>query len=107
MKKFGKFLATTLSLAALAGGTFYLVKHFLDQNTEDDDMDEYEEDDFDEEFDDFDEEIDDLSENASASREYVPINTEPAEDSAEKADEEKADEESEDTDSPAAENNQE
>lgn len=76
MKKFGKFLATTISLAALAGGTFYLVKHFLNRNTADD-FDEEDEDDFDEEFDDFDED-DGLSKDASssASREYVPINTE-------------------------------
>lgn len=87
MKKFGKFLVTTLSLAALAGGTFYLVKHFLVPDTEDD-LDEYEEDDFEEEFDDFDEDIDGLNESASASREYVPINTESSEDSAEEEDEE-------------------
>ena len=47
MKKFGKFVAGTLSLAAIAGGVFYFFKNVVNKDTTDDF------DDFDDDFDDY------------------------------------------------------
>lgn len=70
MKKFGKFLFTTVSLAALAGGAVYFVKNVLNKESNDDF------DDFDDDFDDFDldDEEDEIDEDINSNREYVTIN---------------------------------
>ena len=68
MKKFGKFLFGTLSLATLAAGAYYVYKNFIKNDTSDD-FDEFE-DDFDE-FDEFDTEDD--ADEPSEAREYVSI----------------------------------
>lgn len=68
MKKFGKFVFGTLSLATLAAGAYYVYKTFI-KNDYSDDFDEFE-DEFDE-FDDFD--TDEDSGEINESREYVPI----------------------------------
>ncbi len=79
MKKFGKFIFGTLSVASLAAGAYYVYKNFIKKETSDD-FDEFE-DDF-EDFDFDDEEVDDETEEA---REYLSINItsdeDPAEDS--------------------------
>ena len=67
MKKFGKFIIGTLSLATLAAGAYYVYKNFIKKDYSDD-FDEFE-DDFDD-FDDFEIEEDDDSDEA---REYVSI----------------------------------
>lgn len=84
MKKFGKFLFTTLSLAAIAGGAVYLVKKVLKKDVDEDF------DDFEDEFDDFDTE--DEAEN-SDSREYVKINLDSEEDSEESSTKESSEKE--------------
>lgn len=66
MKKFGKFLFTVASLAAIAGGAYYFLKNVVNKDSKD------EFDDFDDDFDDFDE--DDESVESTESREYVTIN---------------------------------
>ena len=67
MKKFGKFLFGTVSLATLACGAYYVYKNVINKDSTDDF------DDFEDDFEDFDTE--DESENDS--REYVPINIAP------------------------------
>lgn len=67
MKKTGKFLFGTLSVAALAAGAYYVYKNFI-KNDSTDDFDEFE-DDFDE-FDEFDTES---STDEVNGREYVSI----------------------------------
>ena len=47
MKKFGKFLVGTLSVATLAAGAYYIYKNFIKNDTSDDF------DDFEDDFDDF------------------------------------------------------
>ncbi|MBH1939273.1 DNA-directed RNA polymerase subunit delta [Mobilitalea sibirica] len=64
MKKFGKFIFGTLSIATVAAGAYYLYKNFIKKDTTDDF------DDFEDDFEDFD--IDD--EDDMDSREYVSIN---------------------------------
>ena len=61
MKKFGKFIFTTVSLAAVIGSAVYVVKNILNKESSDE---------FDDSFDDFD--FDDEEE--PSSREYVTIN---------------------------------
>lgn len=67
MKKFGKFVFGTISVAALSAGAYYVYKNFI-KNDSSDDFDEFE-DDIDE-FDDLDSE--DVSDENSV-REYVSI----------------------------------
>lgn len=71
MKKFGKFLLATLSVAAFAGGAYYFIKNIVNKDTTDDF------DDFEDDFDDFD--LDDEEGAADASnsgedRGYVTLN---------------------------------
>lgn len=70
MKKFGKFVFAALSVTALAGSAYYLVKNVINKDSSDD-------------FDDFEEEFEDLDLNdegeadpptASENREYVTLN---------------------------------
>lgn len=68
MKKFGKFVFGTLSLATLAAGAYFVYKNFIKKDISDD-FEEFE-DDFDD-FDDFDSE--EGATECSDSREYVPI----------------------------------
>ena len=65
MKKFGKFLVGTLSVATLAAGAYYIYKNFIKNDTSDDF------DDFEDDFDDFG--TDDEIEGPNDTREYVPI----------------------------------
>lgn len=60
MKKFGKFLVTTFSLAAILGGAYYVYQNII-KKSEEEDTDDF--DDFDN-FDDFDD-FDDLDDNDS------------------------------------------
>lgn len=76
MKKFGKFLFGTLSVAALAAGAYYIYKKFIKKDASDD-FDEFEDD-----FEDFD--TDEVTDMDMEAREYVPINL-TAEDEAEDA----------------------
>ena len=68
MKKFGKFLFGTISIATLAGGAYYLYKNVLNKDTADDF------DDFEDDFDDFDTEEDTPASDKKETREYVSIN---------------------------------
>lgn len=65
MKKFGKFLFGTLSLAAIGGGLYCLYKNLVNKDADDD-------------FDDFDDSMDDFDEDGAdadpENREYVSIN---------------------------------
>ena len=68
MKKFGKFVLGTLSVATLAAGAYFIYKNFIKRDLSDD-FDDFE--------DDFDE-LDDFNSEEEASefgetREYVPI----------------------------------
>lgn len=67
MKKFGKFIFGTLTVATLAAGAYYLYKNFIKKDSSDDF------DDFEDDFEDFDTE----EESENDSREYVPINIAP------------------------------
>jgi hypothetical protein len=71
MKKFGKFLFGTITVATIAAGAYYLYKNFIKKDSTDDF------DDFEDDFEDFDTEED----SESDSREYVPINMPAEEDS--------------------------
>lgn len=64
MKKLGKFMFGTLSLATVAAGAYYLYKNYIMKDSSDD-FDEFED-----EFEDFDTE----EEADGEAREYVPIN---------------------------------
>jgi len=66
MKKFGKFVFGTLSIATVAAGAYYLYKNYIKKDSSDD-FDEFEDD-----FEDFDTEEE--AEAEQESREYVPIN---------------------------------
>lgn len=68
MKKFGKFLFGTVSIATLACGAYYLYKNILNKDS-DDDFDDFEDD-----FEDFDAEEDTPSSDKKEGREYVSIN---------------------------------
>ena len=62
MKKFGKFMFGTLTIATAAAGAYYLYKTFIKKDSSDD-FENFEDD-----FEDFD------SEEETETREYVPIN---------------------------------
>ena len=64
MKKLGKFLFGTLTVATIAAGGYYLYKTYIKKDSSDDFED------FEEDFEDFD--TDD--EESTEQREYVPIN---------------------------------
>lgn len=68
MKKFGKFVFGTLSLATLAAGAYFVYKNLIKHDNSDD-FDEFE-DDFDD-FDDFD--VEEEADEVGETREYVPI----------------------------------
>ncbi len=70
MKKFGKFVFTTVSIAAAIGGAVYFVKNVLNKDN-DDDFDDF--DDFDDDFDDFDLDTEE-DPSAKKEREYVTLN---------------------------------
>lgn len=78
MKKFGKFIFGTLSVATLAAGAYYIYKNFIKKDSSDD-FDEFEDD-----FEDFDTEEEE--EEDDKSREYVSINMEPEKEEAETKD---------------------
>jgi hypothetical protein len=69
MKKFGKFLFGTVSVATVACGAYYLYKNLVNKDSSDD-FDEFED-----EFEDFDTEDEDTTDqNKKDTREYVSIN---------------------------------
>mgnify|MGYP000854846804 CR=1 FL=1 len=69
MKKFGKFLFGTVSLATLACGAYYVYKNLINKDSSDD-FDEFED-----EFEDFDTEDEESPEvEKKDTREYVSIN---------------------------------
>lgn len=76
MKRFGKFIFGTISLAALAGGVFYYLKTMADKRAAED-FEEFE-DDFGDDFDDdFEDDLNNFQEKDNQdvdSREYVTIN---------------------------------
>jgi hypothetical protein len=77
MKKLGKFIFGTLTVASVAAGAYYLYKNYIKKDSSDDF------DDFEDDFEDFDTEED----SDEDSREYVSINiTSDAGDSMEAAD---------------------
>lgn len=77
MKKLGKFIFGTLSLAALAGGVFYFLKNVADKSATDDfeDFDDDFEDDFEDDFDSF--EAAEKPAKGDNSREYVTLHMSP------------------------------
>jgi hypothetical protein len=77
MKKFGKFIFGTLTVATIAAGAYYLYKNFIKKDSSDDF------DDFEDDFEDFDTE----EESDNESREYVPINIAPEASTAEASEE--------------------
>jgi hypothetical protein len=77
MKKFGKFIFGTLTVATIAAGAYYLYKNFIKKDSSDDF------DDFEDDFEDFDTE----EESENDSREYVPINIAPEESTTEASEE--------------------
>ncbi len=70
MKKFGKFLFGTITLASIAAGAYYVYKNFIKKDSSDDF------DDFEDDFEDFDTEEEETEE----TRGYVPINLSSEED---------------------------
>ncbi|MDF2486986.1 MAG: hypothetical protein K0R46_3154 [Herbinix sp.] len=64
MKKFGKFLFGTITLASIAAGAYYVYKNYIKKDSSDDFED------FEEDFEDFDTEEEETEE----TRGYVPIN---------------------------------
>ncbi|MDO5522017.1 MAG: hypothetical protein Q4G58_16100 [bacterium] len=90
MKKFGKFVFTTVSIAAAIGGAVYFVKNVLNKDNNDD-FDDF--DDFDDDFDDFDLDTEE-DKSATSNREYVTlnINDETAEESTEETSQDASDE---------------
>lgn len=82
MKKFGKFIFGTLSIASLAAGAYYVYKNFI----KDDPSDEFEE--FEDDFEEFDVDFDtdDASNEISETREYVSIPIDKTADEADEAD---------------------
>lgn len=73
MKKLGKFVFGTLSLASLAAGAYYVYKNFIKKDYSDD-FDEFEDD-----FDDFDDfegfDAEEGTDEFSETRAYVPLQT--------------------------------
>lgn len=76
MKKFGKFVFATLSVATVIGGAYYFVKNILNKNT----VDDFE--DFEDDFDDFEFE-EDTSDSQKEDRGYVTLNFKEEENTAE------------------------
>ena len=74
MKKFGKFVFGTITLASVAAGAYYFYKNYIKKDSSD------EFDDFEDEFEDFDTEEE---EGEKDSRGYVPINLNPEEEAPE------------------------
>ncbi len=68
MKKFGKFLFGTVSIATLACGAYYLYKNVLNKDSADDF------DDFEDDFEDFELQDDAPAADKKETREYVSIN---------------------------------
>jgi hypothetical protein len=90
MKKFGKFLFGTVSVATLACGAYYLYKNLVNKDSSDDF------DDFEDDFEDFDtEDEEDFESDKTDTREYVSINI--TSDSLELDSEPESSEEAEDT----------
>lgn len=94
MKKLGKFIFASLSVAAVAGSAYYLVKNIINKDSND------EFDDFEDEFDDFDLDDDDeetVSDSSKEERGYVTLsfqeeeNTEQTEDLEEELTDESSD----------------
>jgi hypothetical protein len=73
MKKLGKFIFGTLTVASIAAGAYYLYKNYFKKDSTEDF------DDFEDDFEDFDSD----EETESDSREYVSINITPEENSME------------------------
>jgi hypothetical protein len=78
MKKFGKFIFGTITLASIAAGAYYFYKNYIKKDTSDDFED------FEDDFEDFDTEEEE-EENEKDSRGYVPINLSPEEEKTEAA----------------------
>lgn len=93
MKKLGKFIFASLSVAAVAGSAYYLVKNIINKDSND------EFDDFEDEFDDFDLDDDEetVSDSSKEERGYVTLsfqeeeNTEQTEDLEEELTDESSD----------------
>ncbi len=68
MKKFGKFVFGTITLASVVAGAYYFYKNYIKKDSSDDF------DDFEDDFEDFDEEEEETEKD---SRGYVPINLSP------------------------------
>jgi uncharacterized membrane protein YebE (DUF533 family) len=68
MKKFGKFLFGTITLASIAAGAYYVYKNYIKKDTSDD-LDDFEDD-----FEDLDTEEEETEKDT---RGYVPINLTP------------------------------
>jgi hypothetical protein len=64
MKKFGKFIFGTITLASMAAGAYFVYKNYIKKDSSDDF------DDFEDDFEDFDTDEEDTEE----TRGYVPIN---------------------------------
>ena len=76
MKKLGKFIFGTISIATLAGGVFYFLKNFANK-TATDDFEDFEDDfldDYEDDFDNSDTDNQKKTNNKKDSREYVTIN---------------------------------
>jgi hypothetical protein len=69
MKKFGKFLFGTITLASIAAGAYYVYKNYIKKDSSDDF------DDFEDDFEDFDTDEEEMED----TRGYVPINLSPEE----------------------------
>ena len=68
MKKFGKFVFGTLSVATIAAGAYYLYKNYIKEDASDDF------DDFEDDYEDFDTELEEEDDKVNETREYVSIN---------------------------------
>ena len=67
MKKFGKFLFGTITLASIAAGAYYVYRNFIKKDSSDDFED------FEDDFEDFDLDEEEAEE-TEETRAYVPIN---------------------------------
>lgn len=80
MKKFGKFLFGTITLASIAAGAYYFYKNYIKKDSSEDFEDDFE--DFEDDFEDFDTEEEE-EEPEKDSRGYVSINLSPEDEKAE------------------------
>ena len=69
MKKFGKFIFGTITLASIAAGAYFVYKNYIKKDSSDDF------DDFEDDFEDFDTDEEEMED----TRGYVPINLSPEE----------------------------